>query len=117
MSRSRSKNQAPPPAKKPFDIEAAMARLREAVAPYPKAALFELAAEGHDSVFEVLVACIISIRTRDETTLPVARRLFARARTPAEMARLAVKEIDQLIGPCTYHEVKSPQIQAIARKA
>ncbi len=63
--------------KRPFDIEEAMPHLRAAVAPYPKAALFELAAEGHTSVFEILVACIISIRTRDETTLPVARGLFA----------------------------------------
>src|SRR6516225_7849267 len=72
--------------KKPFDIELAIRRLREAVAPYPKAALFELAAEGHTSVFEQLVACIISIRTRDETTIPVARGLFARAGTPEKMA-------------------------------
>ena len=66
-----------PSGKQSFDIEAAMRRLREATAPYPKAALFELYAEGHTSVFEILVACIISIRTRDETTLPVARRSAA----------------------------------------
>src|SRR5213079_2490520 len=88
------------PRKRPFDVEEAMVRLREAVAPYPKAALFELAAEGHSSVFEILIACIISIRTRDETTLPVARGLFARARTPAEVAALSVPEIDRLIGAC-----------------
>jgi endonuclease-3 len=50
--------------KKPFDVAEAMPRLRQATAPYPKAALFELAAEGHGSVFEVLVACIVSIRTQ-----------------------------------------------------
>ena len=84
-------------AKQPFDILTAMRRLRRAVAQYPKAALFELAAEGHDTVFEILVACIISIRTRDETTLPTARRLFARARTAAEVAALTPKQIDALI--------------------
>src|SRR6266581_519782 len=83
---------------RPFDIEAAMPLLREAVAPYPKAALFELAAEGHTSVFELLVGCIISIRTRDETTLPTARRLFARARSCAEVSALSPDEIDELIG-------------------
>src|SRR5262245_8955473 len=61
--------------KQPFDVDTAIRRIREAMKPYPKAALFELAAEGHDSVFEVLVACIISIRTYDEVTLPTARRL------------------------------------------
>jgi endonuclease-3 len=103
--------------KRPFEIEAAIPRLREAVAPYPKAALFELAAEGHASVFEQLVACIISIRTRDETTLPVARGLFARARTPAALAALSVQEIDDLIGACTFHEPKAKTIREIARRA
>jgi endonuclease-3 len=103
--------------KKPFDIEVAVRRLRQAVAPFPKAAMFELAELGHSSVFELLVACIISIRTRDEVTLPVARRLFTAARTPAEMSRLAVEQIDALIGECTYHEVKAGQILDIARKA
>jgi endonuclease-3 len=54
-------------AKKPFDIDAAIPLLRAAVAPYPKAALFELAAQGHASVFEILTACIVSIRTRVAT--------------------------------------------------
>ena len=39
------------PAKRPFDIEEAIRLLREAVAPYPKAALFELAGDGFTSVF------------------------------------------------------------------
>lgn len=62
---SRSK-----PAKRPFDIEEAIRLLREAVAPYPKAALFELAGDGHTSVFELLVACVVSIRTRRDTITP-----------------------------------------------
>jgi len=104
-------------AKKPFDIAEAVRRLRVAVAPYPKAALFELAAEGHDSVFEVLVACIISIRTRDEVTLPTARALFAKARTPAAVAALPVREIDTLIAGCTFHAPKAETIRAIAAEA
>lgn len=102
--------------KAPFDIDEAMRRLRTATADYPKAALFELAAEGHTSVFELLVACIISIRTRDETTLPAARALFARAATPAAVAALSVEQIDRLIGACTYHESKAPTIRDIARQ-
>jgi endonuclease-3 len=105
-----------PGRKRPFDAEEAIRRIREAVAPYPKAALFELAAQGHASVFEILVACIVSIRTRDETTLPVARALFGRARTPEQMAALSVREIDALIGACTFHEPKAKTIRDIALK-
>ena len=61
------------PEKVPFDIDAALLLIEKAIEPFPKAALFELADEGYDSVFEQLVACIISIRTYDETMLPTAR--------------------------------------------
>ena len=113
MAKTESTNSGPA-AKKPFDVAVAIRELRKAVAPYPKAALFELAAQGHDSVFELLIACIISIRTRDETTLPTALQLFEKARTAAELAALSVKEIDKLIGACTFHEPKAKTIHAIA---
>lgn len=100
--------------KQPFDITQALNRIREAVHPFPKAALFELADAGYSSPFEILVACIISIRTRDETTLPVARRLFAQARTPLEMSRLIPTEIEVLIDQCTFYQPKALQIHAIA---
>jgi len=102
--------------KRPFDIDAALERIEQAVQPWPKAALFQLAEEGYTSVFEQLLACMISIRTYDEVTLPVSRKLFARARTPAEVARLSWEELDALIGPSTFHERKANQILAIARE-
>lgn len=105
-----------PEAKRPFDIDEMIARIRAAVRPFPKAALFELAEEGYDTPFEQLVACILSIRTRDETLLPCARTLFARARTPEALARLTPEEIDPLIAQSTFHEAKARQLHAIARR-
>jgi endonuclease-3 len=107
----------PQAAKTPFDLRVAIPRLRKAVRPLPKAAMFQLAEEGFTSVFEQLVACIISIRTYDETMLVAARRLFAVARTPAEMAALSVTEVDRLIGESTFHRPKAATIHAIARRA
>ena len=102
--------------KLPFDIDTALDRIGHAVQPWPKAALFQLAEEGYTSTFEQLLACIISIRTYDEVTLPVSRNLFARARLPAEIARLAWEELDPLISPSTFHERKAHQILVIARE-
>jgi endonuclease-3 len=104
------------PGKLSFDVAEVLRRIRKAVKNYPKAALFELAAEGHDTPFEQLVACIISIRTRDEVTLPTARRLFEAARTPGAVAALSVGEIDRLIRDSTFHEPKAAQIREIARR-
>jgi len=109
-------NSDAPVAKQPFDIDIAMSRIEAAVAPYPKAALFELAERGHTSAFEQLVACIISIRTRDEVMLPTALKLFEAAPTPAAMSELAPAEIDTLISACTFHENKAYQIHEIAQR-
>jgi endonuclease-3 len=113
--RPRDKN--PSGGKEPFRIGVALRLVREAVKPYPKAALFELAERGHRTVFEQLVACILSIRTRDETMLPTALRLFERARTPAEVAALTPEELDGLIRACSFHEAKARQIHAIAKRS
>jgi endonuclease-3 len=102
--------------KLPFDINQVIRRIRLAVRPFAKAALFELADEGFNSPFELLIACIISIRTRDEVTVTTARKLFERARTPLEVSRLTAREIDRLIRACTFHERKARQISMIARR-
>src|SRR5258708_36132336 len=98
----------------PFEIDVAMERIRQAVRPFPRAMLFELYDAGHTSAFEMLVACLISVRTRDETSLTMARQLFAHARTPADMAALDINGIDALIGKCAFHLVKSEQIHTMA---
>jgi endonuclease-3 len=102
--------------KKPFDIDQAMTLIEQAVRPYPKAAMFELAEEGYNTPFEQLIACIISIRTYDEVSLPVSRRLFSKARTAAEMSRLSTAEITNLIERTSFAGNKGPQIKAIAQQ-
>ncbi len=102
--------------KRPFDIDLAMKRIDKAVRPFRKAAMFELADDGFGSLFELLVACIISIRTRDEATVPIARKLFELARTPEAMSRLAARQIDAAIGASTFHEAKARQILEISRR-
>ena len=100
--------------KLPFDAHEVMRRLRRATKQMTPAAMFQLFDEGFGSVFEQLVACIISIRTYEEVTLPTARRLFAAGRTPAQMSKLTPGQIDALIRTCTFHEPKARQIHAIA---
>lgn len=98
-----------------FDIDQALALVAEAVRPYPPAALFQLAAEGYNTPFEQLVACIISIRTYDEVTIPTAHHLFAQARTPQQIAALTPRQIAQLIQASTFAERKAGQIHTIAQ--
>ena len=92
--------------KHPFAIDVAIARIREAIRPFPRAALFALAEEGFSSPFELLVACIISIRTLDAVTLSCVYRLFAQARTPLAMSQLTPAAIDDAIHACTFEAMR-----------
>jgi len=78
--------------------------------------MFELADRGHRSLFAQLVACIISIRTRDEVSLPVALALLERAPTPADVATLSVAQIDAIIHASTFHYGKAQTIRGIAQR-
>src|SRR5687767_9844342 len=100
----------------PFDIDDMMSRVRRAVADQPKPVLFELAERGYGSPFEILIACIITIRTLEEVSLPASLRLFEVAKTPAAVARLSASHIDELIGTCTFHGPKARTIRAIAKR-
>ena len=104
-----------PAGKEPFNIDRAMDVLRVEVQRFRKAALFELYDDGYTSAFDQLIACMISIRTRDEDTVPITKRLFQRARTPAALSQLPVAEINQLLLGSTFREGKAPQILEIAR--
>ncbi len=101
----------------PEQIAPALDSVRAAVTPYPPAALFQLAGEGYSSLFEVLVACVVSVRTLEENTLAVSRRLFAGARTPAAVAALGDDELLTLLSGTTFPELKVSQIKGIAGRA
>lgn len=103
--------------KKPFDIPEMLKRIEKAVQSYPKAAMFELHQKGYDSLFEQLVSCIVSIRTFDETTIPVSEKLFAAARTPKELLKLKREDLEHLLYGSQYPGQKADTMLGIARAA
>ncbi|MCB0032707.1 MAG: endonuclease III [Anaerolineales bacterium] len=100
--------------KRPFDIDLAMTLIEEAVRPYPKAGLFELVEKGYETPFQMLVACIISIRTKDEVMIPVSLALFETAATAEAVSQLTIDELATLINRCSFYGRKAEQIHAIA---
>jgi endonuclease-3 len=105
----------PEPRRKPFDPETVMHLLRQAVRDLPAPSMFELRNRGYGTLFQQVVACMISVRTYEEVSLPASIRLFERAPEPKDVAALPIDEIDRLISPSTFHERKAVQIQQIAR--
>jgi len=74
----------------------------------------EVAAERRDP-FRVLIACLLSLRTKDETTGPAAVRLFALADRPETMRRLPAKQIERAIFPVGFYRTKARVVLGVCR--
>ncbi|MBB4078996.1 endonuclease-3 [Lewinella aquimaris] len=98
-----------------FPIHSVLSRCAGAVADKAPAAMFGLRDEGYDSLYEQLVSSIISVRTYDETSTEVSRKLFALARTPADMVRLDRETLIETISKSTFAPAKADNILALSR--
>jgi endonuclease-3 len=106
----------PRSAKRPFDIHTVVRRVRLEVKQFADAAMFDLAEQGFASPFHQLVACIISVRTMDEVSLPAALRLFNAAATAQDVSRLGVRKLAQLIKPASFYQTKAINIRDLAQR-
>ena len=73
-----------------------------------------MAAE-RDDPFRVLIACLLSLRTKDETTGPASARLFTLADTPQAMLRLTPRQIERAIFPVGFYRTKARVILGVCR--
>ncbi len=67
------------------------------------------------SPFRVLIATVLSLRTKDQVTLPASQRLFQLADTPQTMVKLSEKQIQEKIYPVCFYRNKSAHILDICR--
>jgi len=65
------------------------------------------------SPFKVLISCILSLRTKDETTSAASHRLFSMADTPEKIAKLTKREIEETIYPVGFYRIKAGNILSI----
>ncbi|HTW89571.1 MAG TPA: endonuclease III [Candidatus Binataceae bacterium] len=79
------------------------------------APILTLVAAERDDPFLTLIGCILSLRTRDETTAAAAERLFSRATTPEAILKLAPDTLTQLIYPVGFYRTKTKVIREICR--
>jgi len=66
------------------------------------------------SPFMVLISCILSLRTKDNTTAQASERLFRLAKTPETMIRLSNRTIEKAIYPVGFYRNKAKVIKNIS---
>ena len=100
----------------PFNVHAVVRRIRKEVTLFADAAMFDIAAQRYGAAFHQLVACIVSVRMRDEVSLPTAIKLFEAAPDAGSMSRLSVDEIAALIRSSSFYGTKAHDLSDLARR-
>jgi endonuclease III len=93
-------------------VNTIMRRLGRAIAGMELPAVEKISESQAEDPFKILIATLLSARTQDATTHAASTRLFKRASTPRAMARLAVKEIEELIYPVGFYKTKAVHVKA-----
>ena len=97
---------------KTSDIHTIVKSLRRATEHLPDPSV-TMVGKKWKSPFLVLISCLLSLRTKDETTLPASERLFKLADTPRGMLRLSIAEIEKAIYPVGFYKTKARTIHRI----
>ena len=74
-----------------------------------------LMSQTENNPFKILIATILSLRTKDEVTAKASERLFRVADTPEKLMELSEGEIEKLIYPVGFYRRKAKTIREVAR--
>ncbi|EKE12589.1 MAG: Endonuclease III [uncultured bacterium] len=64
--------------------------------------------------YKTLISTLMSARTKDDTTLLAARRLFAKAGNIKMLNKMSVNDIEKLIYPVGFYKTKARHIKLLA---
>ncbi len=92
-----------------------MERALEREKPPRLTALRGLQIEEQGDPFKILIGTILSARTRDENTTRVVNKLFARFRTPQDLASADIDEIKKIIHSIGFYNVKAERIKQVSQ--
>jgi len=95
-------------------IEKIVETLKTSLKKYGDPVVTKVAKEKR-SPYRVLISTLLSLRTKDETTLKASERLFRVADTPEKMLKLSKEEIEKLIYPVGFYHRKAEQILKISK--
>ena len=94
------------------DIEKIIQLIKDAKQPLSD--FGELMENFHDP-FLVLIACILSLRTNDNTTYPATLRMLKLGKTPKDFANCDVKKLEKAIYPVGFYSNKAKQIVELSK--
>jgi len=95
------------------DIDAVVDKLRIAYKDFVEPIVTRVAKDNDP--YKVLVSTVLSLRTKDATTMEASFRLFEKADTVKKLNDLSEDEIARLIYPVGFYKTKAKNLKKIAK--
>ncbi len=83
---------------------------------YPRSTTTLNSMRGNSSPFEILISCLLSLRTRDEITDVVSRDLFKIANTPRKILKLPMAKLKKIIFKTGHFNKKAETLKSVSRE-
>ncbi len=97
------------------DIHQVIDILRRSAQAWQPALVDDMAEKTETTPYQVLIATILSLRTKDTLTAQIAPKLFALADNPHDMVRHSPETIAEIIYPVGFYRNKAETIVAISQ--
>jgi len=91
-----------------------MIETMNSVNPPRMTALRELHEAETGGPFSILIGTFLSARTKDENTAKVVKKLFSKYKSPQELAKAKIKNVEKIIKSIGFYHVKSKRIIDVA---
>jgi endonuclease III len=65
--------------------------------------------------YKVLIACLLSLRARDENTEKVSKQLFKIADTPQKMIKLSIPKLEKIVFSSGHYKKKARSIKHVSQ--
>ena len=70
---------------------------------------------GHYTPFQMLVMTMLSSRTRDSTTIPIVKRIFAKYPGPEDFIKMNLKELEERLYGIGFYKVKAQHVKKLSK--
>ncbi|MFA6527248.1 MAG: endonuclease III [Candidatus Babeliales bacterium] len=89
------------------DIQTIIKRLRKQTKKFTRPLVDTLIAERGRDPYMILIACLLSLRAKDSTTIHVCGDLFTRVKAPEQIVAMPLEELELIIFKTGFYHTKA----------
>ena len=70
---------------------------------------------GHYTPFQMLVMTLLSSRTRDSTTIPIVKKMFAKYPDPEHFIKMDLQELEEWLYGIGFYRIKAQHVKNLSK--